>query len=100
MVGAAARDTLADPPAERGLLVQQLPGDVTRVAGLVGVRAVRDAFELDTDGQADGVDGAGDLLQARLIDEQDARDGVEGDLGGLAPGLLAGGDVDELGDEG
>ena len=36
----------------------------------------------------------------RFIDEQDARDGVEGDFGGLAPGLLAGGDVDEFGDEG
>ena len=41
----AAGDTLADPPAERRLLVQQLPGDVARVAGLAGVRAGRDAFD-------------------------------------------------------
>jgi hypothetical protein len=72
---------------------------VTRVAGLAAVRAGRDAFELNADGQADGVDGAGDLLQAPVVDEQNARDGVEGDFGGLAPGLFAGCDVDELGDE-
>ena len=29
VIGAAACDALADPPAERGLLVQQLPGDVS-----------------------------------------------------------------------
>ena len=61
--------------------------------------AVRNAFELDADGQADGVDGVGELLQAPFVDEQDARDGVEGNVDGFAPNLLAGCNVDEFGDE-
>ncbi len=63
------------------------------------MRCEVDPLEVNPERDPHGVDHPAELLQDPGIDEHDPRNREQRDLGRPAPLLLAGGHVDELGDE-